>query len=284
MRTNEATILTLAFFVSGVGAQQPTVRASDQIREVAAATRSLATPEAAHAAGFEPIFGWIPMMGTHYVNNARMAPGRAVKLAEPSQLMFSPINGRDSLVGAAYAYLAPLGDSSRPSSFDGNPNWHEHPNLAPEGQTLVMLHVWFVPSPDGPFSGHNHNLPFWALGLEPPNAARLHDPAAARRFRKTALALAEVADSAGQFPVLAARESARGRLRHLRDSVRALLPELSGAGRAGDWDGWDRVADRAALLWDSMKAAYLDAVLVPDRRVRVQRAIEELEYPLAHRH
>lgn len=287
MRPHDTTLLALAFCVASAGAQQPTAATLLQIDDVKRATRSLTSTDAAHTAGFEPVLGWIPTMGVHWVSNKRMVTGRTFKLGEPAQLMFSPINGRDSLVGAAYAYLAPAGDTLRPATFASNPPWHEHPNLAPPGQTLVMLHVWFVPSLDGPFAGHNHNLPYWAAGLTPPNAIEARDPVVDSRIRKTAMLLAEVVDSTGLFPVLAAREPARTQLRALRDSARALVPEFASAQEQGDWSRWDRTAERAAALWEAVRTTYLDAVLVPERRPGVQRAMDEMTAPpnsAHHRH
>ena len=277
MRLNASTLLALLLLAPELGAQETSAMTPEETGKVQSATRSLGSPAAAQAAGFAPVFGWIPTMGVHWVNNERMAKAKNVQLTEPPQLMFSPIGGRDSLVGAAYAYLAPVGDSSRPALFSGSPPWHEHPNLAPPGYTLVMLHVWFVPSPDGPFAGHNHNLPFWAVGLTPPNADRSHDPAVASRIRKTALALAEVADTMGLFPVLAAREPTRTHLRALRDSVRLLIPSFARANSANDWPRWDAAAERAASLWDVFRTTYLDAVLVPERRPRIQRLMDDME-------
>jgi len=288
MRLNASTTLALLLFAPELGAQDASATILDQqIRTAQAATRTLTSTTAAHAAGFEPVFGWIPTMGVHWVSNERMAKGKNVQLAEPAQLMFSPIAGRDSLVGAAYAYLAPVGDSTRPALFAGSPPWHEHPNLAPPGYTLVMLHVWLVPSPEGPFAGHNHNLPFWAVGLTPPNADRLRDSVQGPRIRKTAFVLAEVADTTGLFPVLAAREPARTYLRALRDSVRALIPSFARADSAKDRSGWDAAAQRAESLWEAFRQTYLDAVLVPARRPGVERLMDDMirggdEVP--HRH
>jgi len=276
LRSHHIAVIAIASCTARAGAQELSATTRAQIREVAASARSLGSPAAAHAAGFEPVFGWIPTMGVHYVNEARMKDGRTFKLVEPSQLMFSPIAGKDSLVGAAYAYLAPVGDSARPVTFQDNPPWHEHPNLAPPGQTLVMLHVWFVPSPDGPFAGHNFNLPFWALGLAPPNAERLVDSVAGPMIRKAALALSEVADTAGLFPVLAAREPLHTQLRELRDSVRVLVPALERSQFAGDWGQWERTAARAARHWDSFRAAYLSAVVLPERRARMAGRMDEM--------
>jgi hypothetical protein len=143
-----------------------------EIADVFAALAPLSTTRAAQAAGFEPQFGWIATMGVHWVDIGRMTKGAQSTLRSPDNLMFSRINGRDSLVGAAYAYVTAAGDTAVPSLFDSHPAWHEHENLAPPGMTLVMLHVWFVASPDGPFAGTNPNLPFWAAGLEAPDDER----------------------------------------------------------------------------------------------------------------
>ena len=168
-------------------------------------------------------------MGVHWVSMHKMMNGRQTDRSAPSQLMFSKINGRDSLVGAAYGYVTADNDTVRPALFDGNPPWHEHPDLAPPGLNLVMLHVWFVPSPDGPFAGHNPYLPFWALGLTPPDRDRMSDDAGSLRVRKAALGLGEVADTNGLFPILARRPAVRGVLDERRAAIRGLVPQLDSA-------------------------------------------------------
>ena len=259
--------------------------AQAEVRKVVAAVQRLGSPEAARANGFEPQLGWFPTMGVHWVNEPRMEPGKKLELGAPAHLMFSPIAGKDSLVGAAYAYFAPLSDTTRPATFDGNPPWHEHPNLAPAGHTLAMLHVWFVPSPDGLFAGHNPNLPFWALGLTPPDPARMRDPATDTRIRKTALALGTLADTTGLFPNVARREPMHSLLAAMRDSIRPLVPALAAAQKAGDWKRWDEVADRAAAYWDTVRAAYLQAAVNPQRRSGMEKFMSEMESrPEAHHH
>src|SRR5262245_42975344 len=122
------TSVILALFVTApiAGAQShdhptpvPTAAALLQIRDVEKATASLSTPDAARAAGYEPSLGWIPMMGTHWVHGPRMLEGKNVKLLQPSQLMFSPVGGKETLVGIAYAYYAPTNDAAPPALFDG---------------------------------------------------------------------------------------------------------------------------------------------------------------------
>ena len=119
------------------------------------------TPEAASAAGFMPVLGDVPGMGVHWVHASRM--GDPVDVNAPDNLMFANIDGKDQLVGAAYTFFD-VPDTDEPIPFDSElAKWHDHPQFAPEGQTLHMIHVWFVPSSNGPFAGLNFNLgtPNW---------------------------------------------------------------------------------------------------------------------------
>jgi hypothetical protein len=253
-----------------------TAKAQQEIASVAKAMSSVGAMDAAAKAGFQPVFGWIPTMGVHWVDETRMVKDKQSDITAPDNLMFSKIAGKDSLVGAAYAYLAPVSDTTRPTLFDGAPAWHEHQNLAPPGQTLVMLHVWFVPSPDGPFAGTNPNLPFWAAGLEAPDASRMHDAAFSSRVRRASLALSEVIDTTAIFPNLESRPAVRAVLFTRRDSVRALIPQLLAAQQAKDPAAWDKIADRLASQWDAMQAAYYDSALTSAGKVRMERFVAML--------
>jgi len=244
--------------------------ARKQIDSVAKAVQSLGTISAVENAGLKSAFGWIPTMGVHWVSRPQMMMGRQTDRAKPSQLMFSKINGRDSLVGAAYGYITATNDTVRPVLFDGAPPWHEHPDLAPPGTTLVMLHVWFVPSPEGPFAGTNPNLPFWAAGLSAPDSDRMkHDANFKARVYKASLAIAEVTDTTAIFPTLEDRAEVRAMLAPHRDSIRALLPEF----RSKDSARWDRAATRAAAQWDAIAAGYLASARMPAGKARISQVI-----------
>ncbi|HXD47489.1 MAG TPA: hypothetical protein VN600_01865 [Gemmatimonadaceae bacterium] len=248
-------------------------REIDSVRQAAARYHESA---AAAAAGFHPVFGWIPTMGVHWIDRQRMNKDAQLVRTAPSQLMFSKIAGRDSLVGAAYGYFVPVADSTRPILFDGNPPWHEHPDLAPPGETLVMLHVWFVPSPDGPFAGTNPNLPFWALGLAAPDSARMHDAAFSSRVRRASLALAEIADTTAIFGNLESRPDVHAMLAVHRDSIRAILPELSAADGAKDAARWNRATERLADQWDAIYDGYLASARTASGKERMERFIAML--------
>jgi hypothetical protein len=251
-------------------------KARREIDSVAKSVAGLGAPGAAASAGFRPVFGWIPTMGEHWIDRALMSKDKQADRRAPSNLMFSKIGGKDSLVGAAYAYFAPENDSTPPALFDGSPMWHEHPNLAPPGQRLVMLHVWFVTSPDGPFAGTNPNLPFWALGLAAPDAARMRDSSFAATVRRASLALAEVTDTTAIFPNLENRPNLKPVLAARRDSIRALVPEFRAAERARDAARWERVAAKAAAQWDGIYAAYLGSAVTAAGKQRMERFVEML--------
>jgi len=251
-------------------------KARKQIADVAKSVSNLSTTTAASNAGYNPVFGWIPTMGVHWVAGGQMMNGRQANLTSPSQLMFSKINGRDSLVGAAYGYFTAVADTVRPSLFDGSPAWHEHKDLAPPGGTLVMLHVWFVPSPEGPFAGTNPNLPFWAVGLAAPDSARMHNPEFKSRVYRASLALSEVADSTFLFPNLQNRPDVRAVVVPRRDSIRALIPEFRAAQAAKDSARWDRAMDKAASHWDAIYKAYIGTTRTKAGRERVDNVVQML--------
>jgi len=251
-------------------------KARKQIDSVAKAVHALATTSAASSSGFRPVFGWIPTMGEHWVAGGQMMNGRQANLNTPSQLMFSKINGRDSLVGAAYGYFTAIADTIRPVIFDGAPPWHEHKDLGPPGGTLVMLHVWFVASPDGPFAGTNPNLPFWALGLAAPDSVRIRSATFKARVYQASLALSEVVDSSFLFPALQERPDVQAVLVPRRDSIRALIPELLAAQQAKDNERWDRAIDKAASHWDAIYKAYVGTTRTNAGRDRVEQVVRML--------
>jgi hypothetical protein len=176
-----------------------------------------------------------------------------------------------------------VADTARPALFDGTPSWHQHQDLAPPGETLVMLHVWFVPSPDGPFAGTNPNLPFWAAGLAAPDSSRMHDDAMFNsRVRRAALGIAEVTDTLSNFPLMARRADIQVAVRPYRDTLQAIIPELLAAQKAKDVARWDRAADRAAAQWDAVYQTYLAHAPTPLARQRMEKRVAMLLGEHAH--
>ena len=194
---------------------------------------ALRTPEAARAAGFQPALGNIPGMGVHYVNSAR---GRdPVNIDEPDHLMFSSVDGREQLVGAAFVFVD-VPDTDEPIPFQSElATWHDHPQFADEGRTLHMLHVWFIPSSNGPFAGLNFWLPYHSAGIATPSSCWMADEADANRIQNVSFAL--VPPSARRSPEALQRYEARQAERS------ELLAALDAAALAVDHDAWVAAAD-----------------------------------------
>jgi len=208
------------------------------------AVKDLSTPEAAIAAGFRPALGDIPGMGVHYVNAELSRDG--IHVEQPDHLMFAPVDGKEQLVGAAYAFID-VPETKEPIPFDSDlAHWHDHPQFAPEGQTLHMLHVWFIDSSNGPFAGLNFWLPFRGAGITPPSSCWMSDPEIAAQIQQVAFALvpadnplaqridgAQAAEDAEAVP----EEEGSAERRH-------LLDELDAAARENSLNGWLDAADR----------------------------------------
>lgn len=259
------------------GTAAMSAEAAAQIQAVQAAVEPFAAVGAASAAGFRPALGMIPTMGTHWVNRERMRSGTGSEITRPEHLMFSPVDGEERLVGVAFAYQATPGQAT-PDLFDGESDaWHTHPELSPPGQELTMLHVWFVPSPDGPFAGHNPWLPYWAVGIEPPDATRLLDPADSYRIRALSLALSETVEDDGngrllsRLVALAAAESGPR-----RERIRELIPLLDAAQKAGDVTAWNAAADMAVAEWEAIRAANLESIRLPMVRERLAAFYQQM--------
>ncbi|MGD2045522.1 MAG: hypothetical protein PVJ80_12435 [Gemmatimonadota bacterium] len=211
---------------------------------------ALSTPEAAMAAGFRPALGDIPGMGVHYVNSQRMQDG--IHLDAPDHLLFAKIDGKDQLVGTAYAFRD-VPDTDEPIPFRSDlAHWHDHPQFAPPGQTLHMLHVWFIPSSNGPFAGLNFWLPFRSAGITPPSACWMADEADAQRIQRVSFALAPRDWGSDGATVQQADVSAERT---------GILTDLDAAAKAGDHDAWMAAADRFINDLSPAELAQVEATL-----------------------
>ncbi|HWV56489.1 MAG TPA: hypothetical protein VNZ57_03360 [Longimicrobiales bacterium] len=241
---------------------------SARLAAVHAAVAHLATPEAARAAGFQPVFGNIPTMGVHWVHPGRTRDG--VVLEAPDHLLFAPWGGEERLVGVAYAFLD-RPNTDEPVPFESeHAHWHDHPELAPPGESLHMMHVWFVPSSGGPFAGNNFWLPFYGAGITPPRECWLADAATAERIHAIAmtLAIAQLADHPIELPralggqrgldgVEALARQVGARLRAMRERV----AELDAAAREGDREAWIAAADEILASRSAAEALASAALL-----------------------
>jgi hypothetical protein len=195
---------------------------------------AIGTPEAAIAAGFNPVLGDIPGMGVHYINIGLAMRGKNLDVNTPDQLLFS----QNELVGAAYSFTD-VPDTQVPLPFDSDlASWHDHPQFARDGETLHMLHVWFVPSSNGPFAGLNFWLPYQTAGIEIPNPCWMHDARDADRIRKVSFALVD-------------QEVERTE----------ILAALDIAASADDRDAWVTAADRYIADLSSREVAQVQGLL-----------------------
>ncbi len=234
----------------------------ERVAALRASVEHLATPDAAQSAGFRPALGDIPGMGVHFVHSERGRNG--VRPGEPDHLLFSEIGGELTLVGAAYAFID-VPDTTEPIPFDSDlARWHDHPEFAPDGQTLHMLHVWFVPSSHGPFAGLNFWLPFENRGITPPSSCWLSDPEIANLIQGVSFGLvrrgspverAVLGDRAAAAPE-ATEESTPNR--------EAILADLDAAARANNLNAWLGAAERFV------------ADLTPAERMRTQMMLRAL--------
>ena len=191
---------------------------------------ALNTPELAIAAGFNPALGDIPGMGVHYVKSGGGPDD--VDVNAPNHLMFAEMDGTDKLVGAAYAFVDAI-DTDAVIPFDSDlANWHDHPQFAGDGQTLHMLHIWFIPSSNGPFAGLNFWLPYRTAGVAIPSSCWMADDADALRIQTVSFGLVpprlfgRQAEAAGPSP----------------ERIE-MIAALDAAAIAVDHDAWVAAAD-----------------------------------------
>lgn len=275
------------------GAPGPvSAKTREQIAAVEQAVAALKTTDTLSAEGFLPVFGMIPTMGVHWVNVGRTL-NEPVSLLSPANVIRSQVNGEQQIVGVAYAFVGQK--SEAPDLFDGDQDvWHEHPEFTPPGLSTVMMHVWFVPSPDGPFAPHNPWLPYWAAGVEPPADSVMLKPETAARARELGLALAEavtplsIAQARGTSMMQVAMTQLQGGapgdnaaalppgVPAQRDSLQAAIPRLNAARQAGDQARWDREADGMIAIWKRVRDAYIAAVPVPEMRDRLAAFYTEM--------
>jgi hypothetical protein len=249
------------------------------IARLQGAVAGLHRTDAASAAGFAPQFGDIPTMGVHWIHRARMQD--AVRLDAPDHLLFTRIAGRDSLVGIAYAFRGPV-QAAIPSLFESElAHWHDHPELGGGGgNTLHMLHVWFVPSPNGPFAGNNFFLALMGAGQALPDPCWIRTTAEVERLELVASLLdllgrrADSMTTDGAGAPMATGAPGRRRagqaagarallgtaLADLAVRVAPPLAALDSAARRADREAWERAADATLATLRPVERRLLEGV------------------------
>ena len=77
--------------VRDASAQKISSKAQAQIDSVRRAVARFVDPQAAEDAGFQPVFGLVPLQGVHYVKPELVRNG-SFELTQPSVLMYAPVN------------------------------------------------------------------------------------------------------------------------------------------------------------------------------------------------
>ena len=270
---------------------------------------------AARAAGYRPITeigvpDKVPFQGEHWSLPIRDTTA-VVPLDRPAFLMFGPVNGVHRRIGLAYSTRILLADPS-PDGLGGDraAKWHDHfwcdsvPN-APNGflvnerqqctnrggklapRRTSMVHVWTdIAAPEGQYGNDNTALPFVAVGLNPPSAHDIHDPARFRATRALGMALAETYDSRMPVSNRVQRENKDAALadsvKARRSAIASMIPELKRTQVAGDQSGYDRVAAKTVAEWEALLMLYQQMAATPQLKAQVQRAHERVLTVSAH--
>lgn len=236
----------------------------------AAIVSKYADPEAAAADGWSRPRSSTPTMGEHWTNR-RLVADPSMDPAKPEILMYAPINGELTLVGASWMNRQGA-DEDLPQLFDGmDAMWHRHDAsdelnraqaalAASRGQRgsqrasgIVMNHLWFIDAQDGEFTGHNHWMPFMDAGLPVPPASITGDLLA-----HAALALGEVNGSAfivsTYYDMLEA--PAQQEVDGLREQIRSLIPEYMAAHEANEEFTMMAILGEMGALWTDIRAVH----------------------------
>jgi hypothetical protein len=266
-------------FAQGERASHLSAKAQAQIDSVRRAVSRYADPQTAEDAGYQPVFGLVPLQGVHYVR-PDLVRDSTFNLTKPPVLMYAPVAGKPKLVGVAYAYEHPR-SRPVPEGFDGpNDDWHTHDELSRDpSEHIVMVHLWLTDAPDGPFARYNPYLPYMAASLKRPSANQLTAMTArGERARRFAFALAIATHPPQLFDVLETRggpELTKVAYPHRRALV-MLVDSLRVADEQGDKAAYDRIVTKAIAHTDALMAAYRGTVRSPQAREFIDKVLDEL--------
>ena len=265
--------------VRDASAQKISSKAQAQIDSVRRAVARFADPQAAEDAGFQPVFGLVPLQGVHYVKPELVRNG-SFELTQPSVLMYAPVNDKPTLVGVAYAYENPR-SRPVPEGFDGPADdWHAHDELSRDpNDHIVMVHLWLTDAPGGPFARYNPYLPYMAASLKRPSAAELTAKTPrGERARRFAFALAIATHPPQLFDLLETRggeQLTKAAFPHRR-ALMAVADTLELAEKRGDRATYERMVTSALAHTDALMAAYRGTVSSPRGREFIDKALNEL--------
>lgn len=269
------------------------VLAQRQMAAVRQALEAFRYPEAAANAGYRKPESDTPTMGAHWVNRDWVRDGK-IDLRQPEILMYADVDGKLTLVGVSYLAPSPKG-AAFPEGFDGpHDAWHRHDpgeassfgsggarqqnaggrgagrGGAGDGMGIAMMHFWVVDAVNGPFTDHNHWLPFTSAGLpHPGEALSKQDPLA---VAEAALALASVERTSSIMKRTA--EAVGGKDKDALDAhfatVRALTLDYANAqSRSNDGGSLDALR-RMAQEWRGIREIYLRNAPARQRSILTQ--------------
>jgi hypothetical protein len=248
---------------------------------------------------FGPVRDLTPFQGQHWLSIERvlqMAMSKdTVDYDHPQFLMYLPLNGKLTPVGVAYTKRI-SGTASAPTTFAGAPAmWHTHMfcrNVPGEGQVLsdglgdcqdrggqptrnqiAMIHTWTIPNPDGPYAHDNPALPFVAVGLKPPAHPNREDRLFGIALGETYGALLpeghridHEARAAGTIEALSTQRAA----------LRALVPQLVAAEKAGDQAKFDALRKKTISTYNTLLSAYRGLASTPQIKSRLDVELAEM--------
>ena len=155
------------------------------IESARAATTKYQDRSVAIADGYRQIGSDFPAMGEHWINIGLLFDGK-FDPAQPEVLTYAIISGKPRLLGVAYV-LPLLPGEFAPDWPASKEAWHDHfrtledetvqPQHHVAGQggdapRLTMLHAWiWLANPAGMFAADNWAVPYFRLGIEPPQDA-----------------------------------------------------------------------------------------------------------------
>jgi hypothetical protein len=247
-------------------------------------------------AGFFPIgFGagtrdLSPFQGQHWISIGRFANNLPVNASKPTFMIYLPVGDSMVPVGVAHTRRVPI-DSAAPADLAGltgkTTDWHTHVvcrAIPGEGQVIadgvddcktrggtpapnriLMVHVWTVSNPDGPYAHDNPALPFIATGLTPPPTATPDD-------RLLAVALGETYGARLFAALRIERDVTKAgtptRLTEKRMALRALLPPLRAAQVAHEAAAFTAARLKFLDAWSAIADEYRAVAPTPQMRDR----------------
>jgi hypothetical protein len=155
------------------------------IESARVATAKYQDRSVAIADGYRQIGSDFPAMGEHWINIGLLFDGK-FDPAHPEVLTYVVLAGKPQLLGVAYV-LPLLKGESAPDWPVSKDHWHDHfrtledetalPRHHTAGQAgdaprLTMLHAWiWLANPAGMFEADNWAIPYFRLGIKPPQDA-----------------------------------------------------------------------------------------------------------------